>query len=634
MLKHNVRGIVSLLMAILTIHIVSAGTVTINVDNPENIEIYKNGRFGSKISVFQTIGTTNELTVPAGAVIFAAKTGYELKSIKDDAGADLGSIADNQCTLQIDATFDGRTINVSVVEKGEVQEASAWITVVGDPSKVSLSQNYKTVVLNEGRNELKFDPDNQRERGIIIGSQNSGPRLCNVKRNGEKVWNDPIDSKLWQLQISPDDEIEITVDFPAGDINLKFNLPEGCEDAVTEVLADGIPLTGYLEGCKVRCGAIVKVTYDSEQFNIKDIRINNQKIYEFNKVTVGPEDAVFNLDVARWPVYEVSLDVDDPDNMTVSVGSKNVPLVKGLNRFGVTEKNGGFGVKREKDSYIRSVTDWMGNNVYVDSRVSSGVSSIRFTDSQKTDPAPEKFHYKVESAKIVRQTRIITYLHEDEAYTYSTYIYNRQNERIDTLKKDYGYLMIDPQAELPLDFTFGGWGPDGAYDHYMVLNDMEWAGTSGFNFADLKEDDVLKYYPYIPDVYEVVFKSSVPDKKLVRVITDKVRVRTDWEDGLFLYPGTEVRVNPGQDNVQVKVDGDLITPDENGDCVFRVNKDMSVVMALDPNVGVAQTVCPEETLMNVYNSQGLLVVKGVPESFVESLPAGLYIVGGRKVIKK
>lgn len=626
MLKHNVRGIVSFLMALLTIHIVSAGTVTINVDDPEHIEIYKNGRFGSRNPVFQTIGLSNELTVPAGAVIFAAKTGYELKSIKDENGADLGSIADNQCTLQIDATFDGRTISVSVVKK-EIQEASAWVTVVGDPSKVELMQNYTTVVLGEGRNELRFDPDNQRERGIIIRSQNSG-RLCNVKRNGEKVWNEPIDLRRWQFNVSPNDEIEITVDFPDEDINLKINLPEGCEDAVTGVLANDIPLTGYLEGCKVRCGAVVEVIYDSEQFNLKDLRFNGQKIYEGTSVTVGPEDAVFNLDVARWPVYEVSLDVDDPENMTVSVGSNDVALVKGLNRFGVTGKYCRFTVGRKLDSYIKSVTDWQGNNVY------RRYSSISFTDSQKADPTPEKFHYKVESARIDRQIKVITYLHQDVDYPYTHHFYNALDDYADTLKVDYGYLMIDPVADLPVKISFIGRGPDGMYDHFMVLNDMEYAGDMSFKFTDLKTDDVVKYYPYIPDVYEVGFSSSVPDKNLVRVITDKVRRRTDWEDGLFLYPGTEVRVNPGQDNVQVKADGDLITPDENGDCVFRVNKDMSVVMALDPNVGVEETVCPEETMRDVYNSQGMLICPAASDADVESLPAGLYIIGGRKVIKK
>lgn len=130
----------------------------------------------------------------------------------------------------------------------------------------------------------------------------------------------------------------------------------------------------------------------------------------------------------------------------------------------------------------------------------------------------------------------------------------------------------------------------------------------------------------IPALCEVSFEAAASCEAVVA--RDLIVPVTDLASGFECFAGTEVSVAAGSD--AVKVNGETVTPDADGVCTFVVTADTKV--SIGDAAGISDVMTDGSSNDDsVYNLQG---VKVGTASEMGTLPAGLYISNGKKVIVK
>ena len=81
---------------------------------------------------------------------------------------------------------------------------------------------------------------------------------------------------------------------------------------------------------------------------------------------------------------------------------------------------------------------------------------------------------------------------------------------------------------------------------------------------------------------------------------------------------------------KVTVNGAEINADENG--VFAFNLDADSKVAISGTTGVSSIGFDAAKTTNVYNAQGVLLIKNATKEQINALDNGFYIVGGEKKI--
>ena len=112
------------------------------------------------------------------------------------------------------------------------------------------------------------------------------------------------------------------------------------------------------------------------------------------------------------------------------------------------------------------------------------------------------------------------------------------------------------------------------------------------------------------------------------VTRDLIVPVTDFAAGFECFAGTEVSV--AADGETVKVNDEAVAPDAEGVCTFTVAADTKV--SIGDSSGIGDIALDNESADDaVYNLQG---VKVGSRGDINSLPAGLYISNGKKVVVK
>ena len=85
--------------------------------------------------------------------------------------------------------------------------------------------------------------------------------------------------------------------------------------------------------------------------------------------------------------------------------------------------------------------------------------------------------------------------------------------------------------------------------------------------------------------------------------------------------------------ITVARDNETLTPDEEGNYSFIADRPSTVAIEKDGSVGI-DAVTGTTTLGNVYSLQGILIKKNATAADLDRLPAGIYIINGKKTILK
>ncbi|MEE0907380.1 MAG: hypothetical protein U0L43_04265, partial [Muribaculaceae bacterium] len=114
----------------------------------------------------------------------------------------------------------------------------------------------------------------------------------------------------------------------------------------------------------------------------------------------------------------------------------------------------------------------------------------------------------------------------------------------------------------------------------------------------------------------------------VTVVRDHVGVvpQSEWESGVSDFAGTLVELR-GVVGVQLNGEGLAVTDRK---CTFALDTDCAVTIL---GTDGARLVRQDADAVDVYDAQGVLLMRDATPGDVERLPHGFYIVGGRKVVR-
>ncbi|MDE6378011.1 MAG: T9SS type A sorting domain-containing protein, partial [Duncaniella sp.] len=175
--------------------------------------------------------------------------------------------------------------------------------------------------------------------------------------------------------------------------------------------------------------------------------------------------------------------------------------------------------------------------------------------------------------------------------------------------------------------------------------------TDGYAFPEqLAENPVVKIYTESQPSISVEYEINAPAYEVV--ITHDRHTVVDNTKRHSVLPGTEIsfRLNPrsvpkfytlsraAAEGPAVTVNDDDLTPDANGVYTLKVTREhatsgIHIAVNQGDNVPTGiDEVLGDKTAVDIYDLNGRTVMKGATREEIDRLPAGVYIVGGRKVL--
>lgn len=595
----------------------NAETIIVNVDSKDRVYY----TYNSTDYEFENDGDNTITVAQYSSIYIKAKDGIFLKSvIKKSTNANvMSSYSKTDCYIY-NGTDDGETYTVTSYNADDARNASCTVNV-DDASKVSVQRYNNTVVnLENGDNTVKFSSTD--EVPFIIRPVMSKPLY--------KVWLNDVEQASsgtgWNITPANGDVIKIQSKFPDKKESVKFNYEnEESQEIITKVTVDGVEVTNYNdENFEVQCGSLIEVFFNTTEYKVDNFKVNgsSQSVYtSYSTYVTGT--TTFYVNAHKYAVYKVKLTITDPSHITVYKGEmyNNITytgLVAGENNLEVPENNSTIQIVANSGCFITSVTD---NNDNTYSTNYNNAYVVTCSDGLEVT---------VVSGAIVRDKTVVVYVDD---VTAAGHRYLSRSDR-SNINLESGYNVI-PFCDGDNDFQIGAYNSPICKlykDNELVA--PAYVGGTYYNLT-MADGDVYKLFLKAePTTYNVTFDVANDAASEVTVTADRITTISNFTETLEAFGGTEIKIaaNDADTQITVKVNNEPLTIGEDGAYTFNVaaNSNVSVVLGND---GISSIEADAAT-GNVYNTQGVMVLKAADAQSVNSLPAGIYIMNGKKIVVK
>lgn len=592
--------------------VANAYSITLNVDNASVISANLDGT-----PVALQDGPNTVEYEYSGSLYLTATDGYIIEQLFNNTAGYAQATNTQSTSIYLGEYTNGYEYTVTTFNLDASRTASVTINVDNpDAVRVMRSGTYTTVTLSEGANTVKYNPTT--ETNLLITPANYQQPLYKITNNGQVV-----ESQYGQydIRLSEGAVIDIVADFPDIDAHVSLVYVGDCEDMVTGVTVNNVPVENYNAGFTAKLGSTVTLAVNTSNYNFHNITVNDKEpvtyLYGSFSTTITEENVVITIAADPYESYEVKLDLNDPSMVQVFSGSRysqNLSgLVPGENTLKFFSANPDLYIVPANGHYIKSVT------------VNGEAASPEYDKSYRIVTA-ENMTVVVEAASIERNDLLVVYIDDAHADQYSevSTIYNSARNAY-ALTDGYNRIMFCA-ADNP--FNFGAWG---APCHYLYLDDelLEpmYEGGDSFEFTVDYTDSVLKIFLLAePTLYNVSFDID-SDITLTDAKHDLVVPFT--AAGFEAFNGTEVSFGTSiEPDLAIVTLNNEVLEAADGIYTFNVAAD-SQVKVVAKGSGVSNINAADTTPTEIYNLQGISV-----GSDFNRLPAGIYIIGGVKTVKK
>ena len=598
-------------------------TVIINVDDPERVDIRVN-----YTSVEGIVAGDNEVEIPQYGSFYAyAKSGCALESVRcTTTGTNYHIDNMTQAYVYVDASVEG---DLKYEVKSNTLEAlrTATMTVnVDDASQVSavLSTTNERVNLVNGENTVKFIPG--VESPISIAHANYGYILYQVLLNGEKV---DAQGTNYSVNVSNGDALTIKANFPEDLVYpIHFNyVNEGTEGAVSTVTVNGESVTNFNdEDFTVPAGKQVSITFNIQDYQLNSFKVNGATASTYGSYQFFPTgETTLEIDATKYADFNCTLNIDHAENVTVykgySYNNDIISVVDGENVLTMTSKNNIITIKPNSGCKIESVTDNLGSTFYTNY---NGEYEITMSEGQTVT---------VTTSAIVRND-VLTVNLDDETTAISYFNFVRADRSPITLAKGPNEVKFNSDDN---PFNFSWYDPSGKTRAF--INGVEakpyYEGSNTYYYSFTNGDvlDVFIITEFTP--FNVTFTNndeSVAANTTVSV-DGKGAAINYWANGLTVLSGTTLSIAPaGETPIYVMNGEKVLTPAEDGTYKVTVSENTALTLSSTSLTGIEEVTANVAADKNaVYNLQGVKVANRADA--LRNLPAGVYVVGGKKVMK-
>lgn len=517
------------------------------------------------------------------------------------------------------------------IETVEYSKGTIKVTV-DNPSKVEMyvGESYYPATLEEGENEIEFGSDNPT---IMIKHSEyyNGEKVYAVTVNGQALTRNSDYYGTFSFEVTQDDEVEIFVDFPK--INVPVSFSFGDED-VTKIITS--VKFGYYDEIEnwadddfcVALGKTINIFFDDDTYQNITLTANGRPVevdnYGTASYTFDSEESVeFVVTAELTPVNVITINCDqwehldvyrNFDNMSYELYENPVEITGPTTVIEVPQSRSHIYVRAKDNYYIAEATDL----------TSPAVShAVAVEDGKVVDLVLEK---------LVRENPLIIFVENDDA---NENTFSQENTSF-----------------------------RGLFDVYHNKYNEDAPIVVGYNEIKVADDDALSFYPY-GVVYingelqnEYVTLDPIPANTVIKVFSAEPQewsMNYSFGEGVdvevyhdhitkiespathAVFHGTHVAIKPVETTspvaaapavkFEVKLNGETLTPNEDGFYEFTADRDVEVSVNKTVTTGL-EAILIDGQDADIYNLQGIKVGN---TAHTKNLAPGIYIINGIKI---
>lgn len=597
----------------------NAINITVNVDDPSRVSVTTS--YSS--TPLELVAGDNAVSVDEYTQIYVrAKENVFINEVvrskdgEDDKKQDQYSMT--EVYFYVYSTDEGAKYTVSSANADDLRDGSCTIWV-DDPTNVRVQRSgtYTDVDIVAGETTVKYIKD--KELPLMIGAKNYGTELYQVKVNDEVV---SPQGNMWYVTPADGAKVEIFANFPDEDVAVEFKYAsEEAKGFITGVTVNGETVENYNDAdFKVKVGSQISISGNITDYKLNSFKVNGNEPYFYSPYSFTVKEAtIIEVDAHKYGTVKATLDIDNPDNVVVYKGysyeNNIITLNPGENEIELSETNALIQIKAVSGSYITSVTaDEMSISADYESKY-----NVNVTEGMKI---------VVKSGTIDRNKTAVIYIDDLSKAPYGNSLNRADNSNIDLVN---GYNEIKfYDGDNPFRLSFYGVESATAYKNNETFSGVY--GGASYELS-LTDGDVIKIFlASNPEMLEAELTAGDGvDASKVAVTMDRIVTVTDWAGKHNTLPGTEISIKPADDyDICVAVDGENVTADADGAFTVIVSKNTTIAVSLPVETGINAVDAEKLDNAGVYNMQGVRV----GNADMKHLPAGVYIINGKKVVKR
>lgn len=613
------------IMAIVAFNAKADITVTLKVDDATrltaNYQYYGADYTAKEVSLdlTQFTGEGATFTVPASYcyVNIYATDGNTITSAMNETTGSSASIGSSTYFY----IYADAVLSVTSADLEATRTASCTVNV-DDASKVNMSYYSGTKIeLVNGANTIKFNPNN--ETPFQISHASYGESLYQVALNNV-VQTDSYGRYV--VSVADGDVLDIKSDFPDEPTTITFSYGDneaevlGCLSVKVDGEAvedfDGKTLTAKL-GQKITIVGDVNLYNFNYSIYVDGTSVYFSGNYEF---TATKTEYAISIDATKYTTFNVYATTATPEYISVYAGTSNdvITLTTDTTAIALTSNNNYINIMPATDCFITSV---LVNGVEYGSNYGTSSVSVRGLAENDT--------IVITADKLVREKEAYIWVDDLTAAMYG-YSVQRYSDRA-SINLISGEAVTVNFADTDNPYYLSFYQP--TYCSIFVNGVYlvpQYEGSTSYYVTLVDGDDIKVYLASQPEKYAVTITQNVEDA-ISAVATDG-QAYSNYASGFTVLDGTVVSITLADTKASVIVDGATVEADADGKYNVVVTKETNIVV--DKTNAIEEVVEVETLNNNVYNLQGILVVKNATESQINALPAGLYIINGKKVAVK
>lgn len=608
-------------------------TVTVAEKQPKVVEVIGNN---SQIKVSYNnsdVEYKNDkwtVTLPDGtyeSVNITPLDGFAIKSAKDGNDVDYKSPSSPgaQTVNVYPSNLPDGTTTITVesynIEESRTASFSIEIEGEGNASDVKVTRNgeYQGIPVSEFNN-IKFNPET--ELPIKIAHVNGNKTLYKVTV-GEDVLAAPESGNEYTIStLASGTVIKVAPAYPDVDVNVTFTFTnEGTQNAITlNVDGESVPAEEWqVQGYTWKLGQKVGIYPNNSDFDNISVTVNGGTTTNF--IVTEESGYTVNVTATKKPTCKLTVLCDDIDYIYVTKDGNKLRFEEGSHEMEITQ-GAYIWFGADEGWKITSVIDYTNN----------GNTPLTYAFQLNSDMTvivyPEEYK---------RDKNAVIYLEESDKWAANEY--NKQvsigsgdlNKQI-KLSDGYNFVKYN-ENDRPFYITASK-SDYSACTYY--LNGVKLENLYGDELRTMPENSVIKIFTAEPASHTVNY--TIADGVNAKVAHDYLTEVASPGANHSLQHGTHVVITPVQrTGLIVKANDEAVSPDAEGRFVVPVTADTNISIANDGHVGVNDILEGENgeaVSFEVYNLQGIRVLSNATADDVRNLPAGIYIVNGKKVAIK
>lgn len=621
-----------LLTAIMSIGSIAAQTtvtVGFDIDHPEAVKNFNINFTDLKPQIHSGMNYF-EMTIEEGNTLglftmMELNEGYMFQSVTPDEDATMPNFGTSTTmfSMSLQPSDDNKTWVVRTVALADARTASFTLNI-DDPAKVKLREDKSKAyyTLAEGVNTIPFIPGEGNT--LTLQPQSYYDPIYKVEHNATRL--NPNSNGEYVFAPTAGDVVDVQALMPNVSVPVHFTYSEGAESVISSVTIDYQPVEFNGTELNVQVGKEVCLRMNDGAFAIAKIEIDGVdqgQIYSSFYFTPMAETNVY-IEAHPYGNITAYITIDDADNVLVYQGyayeNRLLTLQSGRNTLQLPERDAKVCVWHSEAGRVISITD--GTNEYTPGQY----STIQLTDGMELN---------ITTSPYQRDKHLVVWLDSRDVFSsfyFSLGTYDFRTEAAGSLTTGYNHLMIDPEIDNPA--TLNWYIPSAQYNAVFVNDEQiaaSYPGGTYYYLPRLEDGTVVKIY-VASEATRHDTQFVVEEDLDISVTCDFTRPMSVGSEPVALLHGTHVRISaPEGTSVKVDRNGVAIAADDDGSFTFIAESPSQVNVSRDLGSSINE-VNEWSGRVDVYNLQGVCIWRGMDRMQLSTLPAGIYIVAGRKVV--